>query len=106
VHKLPLVAPMPQWRQDYPDDRPPTWATAISAVGQNPTNAPQQTAPWFEVRLPIKRQGITDETLMGPCRAGQATARAERTRFRKLHTLMGLLRLRDPKKASPLCDQL
>jgi hypothetical protein len=28
------VALMPQWRQDYPDDRPPAWATAISAVGQ------------------------------------------------------------------------
>jgi hypothetical protein len=27
---------MPQWRQDYPNNRPPTWATLISAVGQKP----------------------------------------------------------------------
>jgi hypothetical protein len=34
-YRLPLVALVRQWRQDYPDDRPPTWATtAISAVGQ------------------------------------------------------------------------
>jgi hypothetical protein len=29
------VALMPQWRQDYPNNRPPTRATAISAMGQN-----------------------------------------------------------------------
>jgi hypothetical protein len=39
-HRLPLVALMPQWRQDYPHDRPPTWATAISAVGQVRTPQP------------------------------------------------------------------
>src|SRR5580693_9848674 len=33
-HSLPLVALMPQWRQDHPNNRPPTWATVISTVGQ------------------------------------------------------------------------
>jgi hypothetical protein len=33
--RLPLVALMLQWRQNYPNNRPPTWATAISAVGHN-----------------------------------------------------------------------
>ena len=32
---MPLVALVLQWRQDYPDNRPPTRATAISAMGQN-----------------------------------------------------------------------
>jgi len=31
--RLPLVALMPQWRQDHPNKRPPTWATAISEMG-------------------------------------------------------------------------
>jgi hypothetical protein len=31
--RLPLVAPVPQWRQHYPKNRPPTRATVISAVG-------------------------------------------------------------------------
>jgi hypothetical protein len=39
-HRLPLVALMPQWRQDYPNYRPPTRATAISAMGHNPTWRP------------------------------------------------------------------
>ena len=30
------VALMPQWRQDHPNKRPPTWATAISEMGQKP----------------------------------------------------------------------
>jgi hypothetical protein len=32
-HRLPLVALMPQWRQDHPNKRPPTRATAISKMG-------------------------------------------------------------------------
>jgi hypothetical protein len=30
-----FVALMPQWRQDFPNSRPPTRTTAISAMGQN-----------------------------------------------------------------------
>jgi hypothetical protein len=41
-HRLPLVALMPQWRQDYSNNRPPTRATAISAMGQNPPPALQK----------------------------------------------------------------
>jgi hypothetical protein len=37
---LPLVDLMPQWRQDYPNNRPPTRATAISDMGQNPPPRP------------------------------------------------------------------
>jgi hypothetical protein len=33
-HSLPLVALELQWRQDYPNKRPPTRATAISEMGQ------------------------------------------------------------------------
>ena len=43
-HRLPLVALMPQWRQSYPNKRPPTWATAISDMGQNPPPATQKIA--------------------------------------------------------------
>jgi hypothetical protein len=32
-HRLPFVALVPQWRQDYLNNRPPTRATAISAMG-------------------------------------------------------------------------
>jgi hypothetical protein len=41
-HRLPLVALMPRWRQEYPNNRPPTRATAISAVGQKETPALQK----------------------------------------------------------------
>jgi hypothetical protein len=40
--RLPLVALMPQWRQNFPNNRPPTRATAISEMGQNPPPAPQK----------------------------------------------------------------
>jgi hypothetical protein len=33
-HRLPLVALVLQWRQDHPNNRPPTRATANSAMGQ------------------------------------------------------------------------
>jgi hypothetical protein len=36
--RLPLVALVLQWRQDYPNNRPPTRATAISAMGQQRTH--------------------------------------------------------------------
>jgi hypothetical protein len=36
------VALMPQWRQDYPNNRPPTPANAISEMGQEPPNALQK----------------------------------------------------------------
>jgi hypothetical protein len=41
-HRLPLVALMPQWRQDYPNNPPPTRATAISEMGQQETPALQK----------------------------------------------------------------
>jgi hypothetical protein len=41
-HRLPLMALVPQWRQDHPNKRPPTRATAISAVGQKPPLALQK----------------------------------------------------------------
>jgi hypothetical protein len=41
-HSLPLVALVPQWRQDHPNKRPPTRATAISAVGHEPPPALQK----------------------------------------------------------------
>jgi len=37
-----LVALVPQWRQDYPSNRPPTRATAISAMGHKQPPAPQK----------------------------------------------------------------
>jgi autotransporter passenger strand-loop-strand repeat protein len=39
--RLPLVALVPQWRQGYPNKRPPTRATANSAMGQ--VRAPRTT---------------------------------------------------------------
>jgi hypothetical protein len=41
-HGLPLVALMPQWRQDHPNKRPPSRATAISAMGHEPPPALQK----------------------------------------------------------------
>jgi hypothetical protein len=41
-HRLPLLALIPQWRQDSPNNRPPTRATAISAMGHNPPAALQK----------------------------------------------------------------
>jgi hypothetical protein len=49
-HRLALVALMPQWRQDYPNNRPPTWATVISAVGQNRPPALQKNRTTFAPR--------------------------------------------------------
>jgi hypothetical protein len=46
-YSLPLVAPVPQWRQDYPNYQPPTRATAISEMGQNPPPAPQKDQKAF-----------------------------------------------------------
>ena len=37
-----IMALAPQWRQDRPNNRPPTRATAISGVGQNPPPALQK----------------------------------------------------------------
>src|SRR5271168_5177433 len=37
-----LVALMPQWRQDCPNNRSPTRATAISEMGQEPPTALQK----------------------------------------------------------------
>jgi hypothetical protein len=34
----PLVALAPQWRQNYPNNRPPTRAKAISEMGQKPAS--------------------------------------------------------------------
>jgi hypothetical protein len=36
------VVLVPQWRQDYPNNRPPTRATAISEMGHELPNAPQK----------------------------------------------------------------
>jgi hypothetical protein len=36
-----VVALVPQWRQGYPNNRPPTRATAISAMGQQQTSTPK-----------------------------------------------------------------
>jgi hypothetical protein len=47
-HRLPLVALMPQWRQDYPNKRPPTWATAISEMGHNLPSRPLSEARELE----------------------------------------------------------
>jgi hypothetical protein len=38
---VPSVAPMPQWRQNYPNNRPPTPANAISEMGRDPMQARQ-----------------------------------------------------------------
>jgi hypothetical protein len=38
-HRLPLVALVPHWRQNYPNNPPPTRATAISEMGHFRTNA-------------------------------------------------------------------
>jgi hypothetical protein len=40
-HRLPIVALMPQWGQDYPNKRPPSRATAISEMGHKPPLALQ-----------------------------------------------------------------
>jgi hypothetical protein len=61
---LPLVALVLQWRQDYPNNRPPTWATAISAMGhcghQRPLSEARETGVMFNHELPatICRCGI------------------------------------------------
>jgi hypothetical protein len=75
--RLPLVALVLQWRQDYPNNRPPTRATAISAVGHNPPPAMQKISKEFRPaarralfsgtrgrgRLPVHRLGgMTDAT--------------------------------------------
>jgi hypothetical protein len=50
-HRLPLVALVPQWRQDYPNNLPPTWATAISEMGHKPPPALQKKSE-DAIRLP------------------------------------------------------
>jgi len=71
-HRLPLVALMPQWRQDYPNYRPPTRATAISEMGHN--------RPWTRVEtvcVPLRQPAnLSMLKLNGPTR----TARTERHR--------------------------
>ena len=63
------MALVPQWRQDYPDNRPPTRATAIPAMGQLRPPALQKNSKEFRSearrdpfpcilrrdRLPLKR---------------------------------------------------
>jgi hypothetical protein len=41
---LPLVALMPGWRQNYPNNRLPTRATAISEMGHPQTHVVQRTS--------------------------------------------------------------
>jgi hypothetical protein len=41
-HSLPLAALVLPWRQNYPNNRPPTRARAISAMGQNLPSALQK----------------------------------------------------------------
>jgi hypothetical protein len=51
--RLPHVALMPQWRQNYPNNRPPTRATAISEMGQNPPPVLQKISKEFAPRRQV-----------------------------------------------------
>jgi hypothetical protein len=53
-HRLPLVALMPQWRQNYLNNRPPARATAISAMGQQQTRKSPQSRHQARERLTEK----------------------------------------------------
>jgi hypothetical protein len=61
-HRLPLVALMPQWRQNYPNNRPPTRATAISAMGHNrppiPLSEAREIDVTFNHELPTGRADL------------------------------------------------
>jgi hypothetical protein len=54
VRGVALVALMPQWRQDYPNKRPPTRATAISEMGQLQTYAVQRTSARARSVVPLQ----------------------------------------------------
>jgi hypothetical protein len=59
TRRLPLVALVPQWRQNYPNNRPPTRATAISEransyVPQGKSGTPKKWNP----PLPQCRQSV------------------------------------------------
>jgi hypothetical protein len=99
---------MPQWRQDYPDNRPPTRATAISEMGQNRPPALQKISKEFrpEARralfsgtcgrgrlLPVQRLGGMTDATAGVFIAGLAawplSAQAQRfDRMRRIGVLM------------------
>jgi hypothetical protein len=57
-HRLPHVALVLQWRQDHPNKLPPTWATAISEMGQNlpPALRNRGNAPKGSPRRPGHRR--------------------------------------------------
>jgi hypothetical protein len=42
---------MPQWQQDYHNNPPPTGATAISEMGQEPPNALRKELAFVSARL-------------------------------------------------------
>ena len=70
-HRLALVALMPQWRQDHPNNRPPTRATAISAVGQKPPPALQKTGDLGCVIVVCGFDGTSFRAMMGPAARAQ-----------------------------------
>jgi hypothetical protein len=62
--RLPLVALVLQWRQDYPNNRPPTRATAISEMGHEPPPAMQKKIGvyrpgWTGIRCALRNQNGT-----------------------------------------------
>ena len=69
--RLPLVALVLQWRQDYPNNRPPTWATVISAVGHNLPPAPFQEHPSIGVVF-LRAASGTCRSLRGAKGSGDA----------------------------------
>jgi hypothetical protein len=54
--RLPLVALALQWWRNYPYNRPPAWATAISEMGQlrppTPLSEARETGVMFNHELP------------------------------------------------------
>jgi hypothetical protein len=55
-----LGALMPQWRQDHPNNRPPTRATAISEMGQSTTRLPRCSNQHCVIRSPRRRRGADE----------------------------------------------
>jgi hypothetical protein len=92
---FPLVALMPQWRQDDPNNRPPTRATAISEMGQDLPPALQKRSgdscsearqkwwrrgnPKFQAR--VSRPFPSDPGRDSLCAAAEAEKRALMKRF-------------------------
>jgi hypothetical protein len=76
------VALVLQWRQDYLNNRPPTWATVISAVGQKLTHALQQNNPSSLHTTTVSTERHSDAAARRGCREVVSIVLAENGCFR------------------------